>query len=55
MNIKEYSHLTVTSAKPVRRRREARSTSTPNFVAAFLGVVCVAGVFGLLGLLYSLG
>ncbi len=54
MNINNYqanhSHLHRAPPKP-RRRRSDR----PGLAAAVLGVICVAGVFGLLGLLYSLG
>ena len=52
MNINEMRHVHVQSSHP---RRKIRPVSRPNMVAAFLGVVCVAGVFGMLGLLYSLG
>jgi hypothetical protein len=36
--------------KPPRRRKDR-----PGLGAALLAIVCVASVFGLLGLLYSLG
>jgi hypothetical protein len=53
MNMKDYQsphrHLYRAPPKP-RRRRSDR----PGLAAALLGVICVAGVFGLLGLLYSL-
>jgi hypothetical protein len=38
---------------PVRRR--GRAQPKPNFLAVGLGVVCVIGVFAMLGLLYSFG
>jgi hypothetical protein len=54
MNTKHYRAsdrpLPRVSHKP-RRRRPDR----PGWAAAVLGIVCVAGVFGVLGLLYSLG
>jgi hypothetical protein len=35
-------------------RRRSRPADKPKFLAVCLGVVCVAGVFGILGLLYSM-
>jgi len=35
-------------------RRRARAAEKPNLLAVCLGVVCVVGVFGILGLLYSM-
>jgi hypothetical protein len=54
MNTKDYyqsSHKprTRTPQKPRRRK------GGPGLAAALLAVACVAGVFGVLGLLYSLG
>jgi hypothetical protein len=36
-------------------RRRTRGPDKPNVLAVCLGVVCVVGVFGMLGLLYSFG
>ena len=38
-----------------RSKRSQRNADGPNIGAAFLGVICVAGVFGVLTLLYHFG
>jgi hypothetical protein len=54
MKIQDYQ----TSRRPMLRaprKARRRRSDRPGVAAAVLGIVCVAGVFGLLGLLYSLG
>ena len=52
MNTKDYYHA---SHKPRPRVRYKPRHQGPGVGAALLAIVCVAGVFGVLGLLYSLG
>jgi hypothetical protein len=53
MNTKDYYQA---SHKPRPRvRYKSRRRQGPGVGAALLAIVCVAGVFGMLGLLYSLG
>ncbi len=44
-----------TNPPPGALRRRMRPGQKPNFWAIGFGVLCVAGVFGMLGLLYSMG
>jgi hypothetical protein len=54
MNTKDY-YQEARKPRPRARSRPRRRQGRPGVAAALLAVVCVAGVFGLLGLLYSLG
>ena len=53
MMIKDSDSVTVPFS--TTRRGPSRAASRPGFGFALIGVICVAGVFGLLGLLYTLG
>jgi uncharacterized protein (UPF0261 family) len=53
MTLKHSESLGSPLSLAARRRRE--SNSRPSLGLTALGVVCVAAVFGLLGVLYSLG
>ncbi len=53
MKTKEFDSYPRLDAR--RSKRSRRSADGPNFRAAFLGAVCVAGVFGVLTLLYHFG
>jgi hypothetical protein len=55
MNVNNYDGARPQSSRTARKSRSARKSETPSLVIALLGAVCVLGVFGLLGLLYSLG
>jgi len=48
MNIKEMEPMS-------RVRAKIRPNARPSLLMTGLGVLCVVGVFGVLGLLYSLG
>jgi hypothetical protein len=58
MNVKNFDRERAHSFQPRRssRRPGASHPATGrNIVAACLGIICVVGVFGVLGLLYSYG
>ncbi len=53
MKTKEFDSYPRLNAR--REKRSHRSADGPNIRAAFLGVICVAGVFAVLTLLYHFG
>jgi len=55
MDIKDFDAFQSQVHQAGPRRRPARTSGAPSVGAAVLGVVCVVGVFALLGLLYSFG
>lgn len=52
MNLKDFETVNVHQPQGGRRRR-LRNVSNPTFAEAVFGVICVIGVFAVLGLLYS--
>ena len=54
MKLKEMSGLRMEPVMAARSRRR-QADERPGLRAAILGLVCVIGVFAVLGLLYSLG
>jgi hypothetical protein len=55
MDIKDFDTISAHVSRVGHRRRPVRKSGAPSLGAAVLGVVCVVGVFALLGLLYSFG
>ncbi len=55
MKIKEFEPINANPLPTARSRRRSRHDSSPGVGTAVLGAVCVIGVFGVLGLLYSFG
>jgi hypothetical protein len=57
MNMEDFEPVSAHSAQIGRGRRKGHHPGggMPSWGAAMLGVVCVVGVFGVLGLLYSFG
>jgi hypothetical protein len=55
MKTRDFDALPRNSSAPRMRRRNSRREDGMSAGTAFLGAVCVAGVFGVLALLYYLG
>jgi hypothetical protein len=55
MNTKHFGESNLASSRPGRTSRRKPGMSKPSLVATLAGVLCVAGVFAVLGLLYSIG
>lgn len=54
MNIKHYEDFGA-APRGVGRASRRESAGKPSLAATVAGVLCVAGVFAMLGLLYSIG